>query len=101
MSAADVAMPQRVPYHTRAPAAVRRPQPKREPKEEEMDADDEFPDAKDSDFIKVRTLTTVLPAAAAPLEHAPPPLELLGASKRRLYALQNAANGLSSLRHCR
>ena len=63
MSAADVAMPQRVPYHTRAPAAVRRPQPKREPKEDEMDADDEFPDAKDSDFIKVCTLATVLPAA--------------------------------------
>lgn len=35
---------------------MRRPQPKREPKEDEMDADDEFPDAKDSDFIKVRAL---------------------------------------------
>ena len=53
MSAVDVALPQRVPYHTRAPAAMRRPQPKKESREEAMDADDEFPDAQDSDFIKV------------------------------------------------
>ncbi len=53
MSAADVALPNRVPYNSRAPAAMRRQQPKKE--DIRMDAEDEFPDAKESGFIKARS----------------------------------------------
>ncbi len=53
MAAADVALPHRVPYHTRAPAAMRRQQPKKE--DDQMDAEDDLTDAKDSsEFIKAR-----------------------------------------------
>ena len=70
MAAADVALPHRVPYHTRAPAAMRRPQPKKE--DDQMDAEDDAPDAQESEFIKARV-------ALAPCKLTPNPSHILGA----------------------